>query len=115
LGREEQVSREERAARNQSMFRAVNEQMRGINESFASITDEYAIVCECADLSCTETLLIRPLDYFAIRGSPRQFAVLAGHVYPEVERVVSTSDGYAVVEKTGEAAAVAEALEPTQD
>lgn len=110
-----QVSREERAARNQSMFRAVNEEMRGLSESFVSITDEYAIVCECADLSCAESLQIRPLDYFAIRGNPRQFAVLVGHVYPDVERVVSTSNGYVVVEKTGEAAVVAAALEPTKD
>lgn len=115
MGTDEQASREERAARNEAMFRAVNEEMCGLNKGFASITDEYAIVCEYAGLSCTETLLIRPLDYFAIRGNPRQFMVVVGHVYPDVERVVAESDGYVVVEKTGAAAVVAEAVAPTQD
>ena len=107
--------REVRAARNQAMFRAVNEETRDVNEGFASITDTYAIVCECADLACLESIEIRRLDYFAIRANPRQFVVAHGHVFPDVERVVSESDGYAVVEKVGEAGVVAEAMEPAQD
>ena len=112
MGTEEQLSREERVGRNQSVFRAVNEEMRGLNESFASITDEYAIVCECADLSCAETVLVRPFDYFAVRGNPRRFIVLAGHVFPEAERVVAEVDGHVVVEKFGAAGDLAEAIEP---
>ena len=107
--------REVRAARNETMFRAVNEQMRDVNEGFASITDTYAIVCECADLACLESIEIRRLDYVAIRGNPRQFVVAHGHVLPEVETVVAESDGYAVVEKVGEAGVVAEAMDPAQD
>jgi hypothetical protein len=107
--------REARAARNQAMFRAVNEETRDVNEGFASITDTYAIVCECADLACLESIEIRRLDYVAIRGNPRQFVVAHGHVLPEVETVVAESDGYAVVEKVGEAGVVAEAMDPAQD
>ncbi len=96
--------------RNEAMFRTVNEELRGLNESFAPITDEYAIVCECADLSCMESLRIRAFEYFAVRDNPRQFVVALGHVVPDVERVVAASDdGYLVVEKIGEAAVVAEA------
>ena len=109
--------RDARVGRNQSMFRAVNEGMRELNDGFASITrsEEYSIVCECADLGCTESVLIRRSDYGAVRGSPRQFVVIRAHVLPEVERVVSESDGYVVAEKFGEAAVVAEAVAPTQD
>ena len=54
--------RDARVGRNQSMFRAVNEGMRELNDGFASITrsEDYSIVCECADLACTESVLIRP-------------------------------------------------------
>jgi hypothetical protein len=102
---------EVRAARNQAMFREVNERMRGVNEAFASITDTYEILCECADTACMEALEMRRLDYLAIRGNPRRFVVARGHVFPNVERVVSESDGYAVVEKVGDAGVVAEAMD----
>jgi len=104
------AEREVRAARNQSMFRAVNEQMRTLNEAFQAVSKEWAIACECADPTCVETISIAPDEYATIRGNPRQFAVLHGHVYPDVEDVVSETERYAVVEKIGRAASVAEAL-----
>jgi 5-bromo-4-chloroindolyl phosphate hydrolysis protein len=97
------------------MFRAVNEEMRALNEGFAGITDTYSIVCECEDMGCVETLEIERRDYFAIRGNPRRFVVARGHVSADIERVVSESEGYAVVEKIGSAGVVAEAMEPAQD
>ena len=72
-------------------------------------------MCECADLACTESVLIRRAEYDAVRGSPRRFVVIRAHVLPEVERVVSESNGYVVAEKFGEAAVVAEAVAPTED
>jgi hypothetical protein len=109
-----QEKREVRAARNQSLFRAVNENMRVLNDGFAQITETFAIACECADQRCIETIEIRPEDYAAVRAEPRHFAVLPGHVYPDVERVVREADGYVVVEKQGTAAEVAEILAPYQ-
>jgi hypothetical protein len=102
--------RETRAASNQALFRAANEKTRVINETLATLTEKFMIACECADTGCIETIEILPQEYFAIRAEPRQFAVLPGHVYPDVESVVREGDGYAVVEKEGEAAEVAEAL-----
>ena len=58
-----------------------------------------------------ETLVIEPRDYDAIRGNPRQFIVLPGHVFPEAERVVTEADGHVVVEKIGAAGAAAEAFD----
>src|SRR5215212_1637985 len=51
-----QQEREVRAARNQSLFRAVNEQMRGLDQVFATVTETFTIACECADTSCLEKL-----------------------------------------------------------
>ncbi len=106
--------REIRAARNQSLFRIVNENMRELNEAFDAITETFVIACECADMGCVDTLTLKPEDYKAIRAEPRQFAVLPGHVYPDVERVVRESDSFVVVEKVAEAGALAEDLAATQ-
>jgi hypothetical protein len=105
-----QHSREVRAARNQALFRAVNEQLQTLNDAFAMMTGTSAIACECADQDCIETFEIAPDEYAEVRANPRHFAVLHGHVYPEVERVVRESDRYVVVEKVAEAAEVAEFL-----
>jgi hypothetical protein len=104
------MEREARAARNQAMFRAVNEKMRELNETLSSVSDAYAIACECADTGCVETLNIREADYLAVRSSPRQFVVLRGHIVPGVEKVVAENDGYVVVEKVGTAGEVAAQL-----
>jgi 5-bromo-4-chloroindolyl phosphate hydrolysis protein len=96
--------RETRAARNQALFRAANEKARALNETFARLTSKFTITCECADTGCIETIEILPQEYLAIRAEPRQFAVLPGHVYPDVDSVVRGRDGYAVVEMEGEAA-----------
>jgi hypothetical protein len=104
--------REVRAARNQSLFRAVNEQMRALDQAFATVTETFTIACECADTSCVERLEIHPHEYLAVRSEPRQFAVLPGHVYPDVETVVRESYAYVVVEKIAGAGEVAEALAP---
>jgi hypothetical protein len=104
--------REVRAARNQSLFRSVNEKLRRLNETFAAVTESFTIACECADTTCIEMIEIHPHDYLALRAEPRHFAVLSGHVYPEVEVVVRESEHYVVVEKIAAAARVAEILAP---
>ena len=107
-----QHEREIRAARNQVLFRAVNEKARALNEVFSAPTDRFRVACECADVSCIETLEIAPHEYLAIRAEPRRFAVRPGHVYPQIESVVGEGSGYVVVEKEGKPGEVAEALEP---
>lgn len=102
-----EFERETRAARNQALFREINERMRELNDALASMTDEYAIACECADAGCVETLSIRAEDYQAVRSSPRRFVILRGHIVPGIEEVVAEHDGYVVVEKQGAAGEVA--------
>ena len=106
----DQQEREVRAARNQALFRALNEKLEELNDSFASLTDRFTIACECADRSCIEMIEIPPDEYLAVRAEPRHFAVLPDHVYPDVEVVVRGNDAYVVVEKTGAAGDVARLL-----
>jgi hypothetical protein len=110
MGSGDQQEREVRAVRNQALFRAVNEKLQTLNDSFQSIMGTFTIACECADTSCIEMVDIEPDEYSAIRAEPRHFAVLPGHVYPEVERVVRESDGHVVVEKSVTGADVEEIL-----
>jgi hypothetical protein len=107
--------RRERAARNQSMFRHLNDRLREVEDALVSVTETFVIACECADVSCVEMLDIDPNDYKAIRADPRWFIVLPGHVYSDVERVIQQKNGYVVVEKFGRAAGVAEAEADSTD
>jgi hypothetical protein len=104
-----QEDREIRAARNQALFRAVNEKLRSVETASKYTNETFVVACECADLGCVSTLEIAPDRYFEVRANPRHFVVLSGHVYPEVEAVVSQLDGYVVVEKLAAAGETAEA------
>jgi hypothetical protein len=103
-------AREFRAARNESLFRTVNENVRSVNETFATITDLFTVMCECADVGCTQSIAIPRHEYVAARANDRHFVVVPSHVDPDVERVVSERDGFVMVEKTGEAGLIAEEL-----
>ena len=105
-----QQEREVRAARNQSLFRAINAKLETLNEAFDQVAGTSTISCECADVGCVEMFEINPDEYRAVRAEPRHFVVLSGHVIPEVETVVRESDGHAVVEKIGAAGDMAEVL-----
>jgi hypothetical protein len=42
---------------------------------------------------------LAPDDFTAAHSAPDRFMVLPGHVFEDIERVVSAHDGYEVVEK----------------
>jgi 5-bromo-4-chloroindolyl phosphate hydrolysis protein len=107
-----QRDRELRAARNQALFRAVNEKLRELNDAFSDVSETYAIACECADVSCVGTLQIATREYVDVREHPSRFFVLKDHVFPEVERVVAQNDGYVVVEKNEDVSEITEATAP---
>jgi hypothetical protein len=109
-----QHEREIRAARNQALFRSVNEQMQAVNDALSAVSGSLAIACECADTTCIETLEIAADEYEAIRAEPRRFAVLPNHVYPDVENIVDEGAGYVVVEKIAAAGEEAEQLDERQ-
>jgi hypothetical protein len=92
----------ERIAWNEALFRAANERMHAWSERGEDPPSErHMCLCECGDLDCKGRLWLTSAEYEAIRADELRFAVLAGHVFPEVERVVSEHDGrYLVVEKT---------------
>ena len=74
-----------------------------------AVTGNHTIACECADVECVATIELTSEAYEGVRSNPRHFAVLSGHVVPDVERVFGEFDNYVVVEKMNVAGAVAEA------
>jgi len=90
----------ERLARNQSLFREVNERLLELADG--SRDGPLEIVCECSLPDCTTTLAVHRNDYEAVRGQSTHFLVTSGHELLEVERVVDRRDGFTVVEKITE-------------
>jgi hypothetical protein len=104
-----------RAARNQSLFRGVNEKIEEINETFESMLERMDCVCECADDGCMERIEVSLKQYEEMRRVPTHFMVSPGHVLPDVERVVRDEGQFVVVEKLGEAGMIARQLDPRRE
>jgi len=101
----------ERLAANEDTFREINEgikrgQWPGEERAPTSFR------CECARLGCNLLIDLSPEEYERVREHSRRFIVARGHELPDVETVVEVSEGYAVVEKRGEAGEVEEILDP---
>jgi len=99
--------RHEQRARNETSFRKVNEAIEA-GRSLADADGRVPFVCECGRVGCTEIIEVPPGGYHAVRSDPRRFVIAAGHDSPEIERVVESHGSWAVVEKIGDAAEIAE-------
>ena len=104
-------STEVRAARNESLFREVNERIDSAGSRASPMFTEF--MCECADDSCFEHISLTSEEYSSVRRMGAVFFILKpGHALPEVERVVGgEANRYDIVEKVGLAGVVAEKLE----
>jgi hypothetical protein len=97
-----------RAAKNQSLFRIVNEGIEDLAEDALFTT----FICECLDDTCDEHVALALEEYEHIRSVPNRFFVLEGHEMPAVEDVVESTDRYLVVEKIGLGAEIAVDQDP---
>jgi hypothetical protein len=103
-----------RAAKNQSLFRTVNERVEEIAKSFNLDGQQLDFVCECAHTDCTKRLEMNATEYEALRRVPTHFAVAQGHEIPDVEDVVERTSRYVVVTKIGVGGELAQKLDPRQ-
>lgn len=101
----------QRIGANESLFRETNE---GIERGLWPGEEDQRVPfrCECALPECAEAIRLTPAEYEHVRSDPRSFVVVAGHEIPRAEVVVERHTGYVLVEKIGEAGAVAEARDP---
>jgi hypothetical protein len=104
-----------RAARNETLFREVNERVVEIAEGFAGDPDGALLdfVCECGRADCAQRIQLTRAEYEAVRAEPTTFAVASGHVIDEIELAVLVKERYTVVEKRpGDSAETAAASDP---
>ena len=104
--------RQERAARNESLFRDVNEQIKSTATELSPMFTEF--MCECADGSCFEHVSLTSEEYSSVRKmGPVFFIIRPGHEAADIERVVGgEAERYEIVEKQDVAAEVAVELDP---
>jgi hypothetical protein len=105
---------EERLARNEALFRELNERMKEISQSLApgETIPALEIFCECGQADCIEKLVVPFSEYEAVRSRPEHFLVATGHDTPEVETIFAQRDGYSIVEKHEEEAGIARQTDP---
>jgi hypothetical protein len=87
----------ERLARNQALFREVNERLVELAQGFNGGPLE--CVCECSKDDCTDTIAVLGGEYESVRAEPMHFLVVPGHETLDVERVVRNGHPFLVVEK----------------
>jgi hypothetical protein len=102
-----------RRARNEALFRSLNEKVKDIESGDgADASDPIDFVCECSSLECMKVVSVSREEYEAVREGGSTFIVAPGHEEPEIEDVIVSRSSFSVVEKRGEAAAVAEETNP---
>jgi hypothetical protein len=108
-------AREERLARNETLFRSVNERIEEAATSDQADQHLFEFFCECSNVDCTLLVRMTVREYERVRADPRQFLVAPGHELPEIESIVARTDAYQVVIKEGKAAEFATEHDPRSD
>ena len=79
--------RQERIAKNEAVFREINEVIKQNHESAPSSSFMH-IVCECGYEKCDRIIGLSKDEYERVRSDPRQFCVLEEDVIEDVEEIV---------------------------
>jgi hypothetical protein len=107
------LGRDEKLARNQALFREVNERIRELASAFSISSDRRLdLVCECSDASCSSMISVPVAEYEQVRAFPARFLIYPRHDRPQLERIVDAGRGYEIVEKFGAAGSLVADLDP---
>jgi hypothetical protein len=90
-----------RAAKNQMLFREVNERIRDLNEWPRWQINKDDWICECEDETCFERIQIALPEYERLRAHGNRFALKPGHENLDVEDVTDRHERYLLVAKHG--------------
>src|ERR687886_351716 len=89
----------ERTARNESLFREVNDRIEELSENVEAqgIAPDGGVVefhCECGREGCTERVRMTIAEYQRVRADNDRFALAPGHETPEMEAVVESNEPF---------------------
>ena len=99
-------------AKNEELFRNVNERIEEVSAGIPRDEPLVGFLCECDRGGCEEKVQVARSEYESVRARPTQFIVVPGHEDPRVERIVTSTDRFTVVEKRGQAAEDAKETDP---
>ena len=102
---------EERAARNEVLFREANEKLSAKRKEL-DLGGETPYLCECGDPGCTELVRLSFEQYEHVRSHAGWFLIAPGHDAGEARVVEDGGGGYAIIEKSGVAGKIAEEENP---
>lgn len=97
--------RESRLAKNEAVFRSVNERVVELHQELGSLFNPQAelvdgLICECSDAGCLERISpVTVRDYEAVRSDARRFIIAPNHQALDVEDIVEKHTSYWIVEK----------------
>jgi hypothetical protein len=97
-----------RHAANESVHRTMNERRENAAPRLAT---SMRCECECFRAECGSSFEITIADYEAVRADGRHFVVIPGHESDD-ESIISRTESYFVIEKTGEQGRMADSLDP---
>jgi hypothetical protein len=101
--------RQERIAKNETVFRAANREIEHADREAGGGSDQVLeVLCECGQQGCSAVITLTVADYDGVRSQDDRFVVARGHESTDIERVVEEREGYLVVDKFGEAEEIAE-------
>jgi hypothetical protein len=108
------AQRRERLARNEAVFREVNERIEKLTleGEWLGESESLDVLCECGNSDCAEPLRLSISEYERVRQEPTDFLVAHGHVIPDIEKVIATGPGYEVVRKIAGEGALARETDP---
>ena len=104
--------RDQSKARNEELFRNVNEEIEALSQTVERDDPLMEYLCECDRQGCYETIKATRAEYESVRSDPTHFIVSLGHQDPSMERVFASNDRFLVVEKHGPAARDAHETDP---
>ena len=104
------TNRGERLARNEAMFRSVNERVEEVVQP--GPTEAIDFLCECGDTECVEKITLTREEYESVRMEGAQFAIVAGHEIPAIESVIRRADRFLIVRKHPAEAEIARETDP---
>jgi hypothetical protein len=96
--------RQQRVAKNEILFREVNERIRDVSAELET-EEPTDFLCECGSESCTQPISLTLSEYEGVRQGATCFAIAPGHQVADVETVVGQNERFAVVEKDAPVAA----------
>ena len=104
--------RSEAKAKNEELFRNVNERIETLSDSVPADDPLIEYLCECDSPGCYERVKASRDEYESVRSESTHFIVHPGHEDPRVERVAYANERFLIVEKQGPAARDAAETDP---